>query len=330
MEDKINPQPQYQRGPVWNLPAKQLLIDSILCHFDIPKIYLHTCAPAAAYQYDVTDGQQRMRAIWQFLSDEFPLGATSYRKDAPWVGQIYSKLSKENRDQLVDFELIMAVISEASNDEVRELFSRLQRGMRLTPPELRNSIPSQLGDVIRSMADNHAFFRDKKCPFDDTRYQHRDLCALVFALLIYDGKRDIKAPALKEMFLEHAKSVPDDVTEKTTDVLAILLEIQKKSGWAVKTKWGFVDLCWYLGRHLDDKPDTQDIATRYLAFESRRRRHTANPQVLLEGGKVSAANTRLYTYIEAFKTSGGLAKNLRARHETFVAEFRKRSAKKRK
>ena len=42
-------------------PSMQLLIDSVLCRFDIPKIYLHDMRGIGQHDYDVTDGQQRLR-----------------------------------------------------------------------------------------------------------------------------------------------------------------------------------------------------------------------------------------------------------------------------
>ena len=41
-KDKIFLDPPYQRsGDIWNLYKKQLLIDSLINGFDIPKLYLH-------------------------------------------------------------------------------------------------------------------------------------------------------------------------------------------------------------------------------------------------------------------------------------------------
>ena len=61
-EGRINPRPQYQRAPVWNDAKKQLLIDSILRGYDLPKFYLRSTDPP--YEHEVVDGQQRLHAIW--------------------------------------------------------------------------------------------------------------------------------------------------------------------------------------------------------------------------------------------------------------------------
>jgi hypothetical protein len=333
MEPKINPETPYQRSLVWSLPAQQLLIDSILCHFDIPKIYLHERTVTGIYAYDITDGQQRMRAIWDYITDGFQLANTSYRPDAPWRECAFTTLFAVHKRQILQFKLNIAVITDATNDEVRELFSRLQKGMRLTPPELRNSISSQLGDVVRSIADNNEFFTATGCPFKDVRYHHRDLCALAFAVLLYDGQKDLKAPVLKQMFLDHAKSVPADLPEKVVGVLDRLTEIQAHSAHAIKTKWGFVDLCLCLGRRLNDDLDIPAIADRYKEFEKKRRRHTSKPERLLVttgGANPSATATRMYDYIEAFKTSGAVARNVRRRQDALAAELHLRFVQRRK
>ena len=72
-QNNINLNPIWQRGPAWK-PARQvLLIDSILRGMDIPKVYLRRLSAKAAYRYDAVDGQQRLRAIWEFRAGELHL-----------------------------------------------------------------------------------------------------------------------------------------------------------------------------------------------------------------------------------------------------------------
>jgi hypothetical protein len=66
MRDRIQVDPEYQRqGDVWPLDKRQLLIDTVLNHFDIPKIYLHKFAKTKSvkgklYDYAIVDGRQRL------------------------------------------------------------------------------------------------------------------------------------------------------------------------------------------------------------------------------------------------------------------------------
>jgi hypothetical protein len=72
IKNTIDPKPQYQRGSVWALADKQLLIDSVLQGFDIPKIYLRKVG-GHGFAYEVADGQQRLRAIWDYMDDKYAL-----------------------------------------------------------------------------------------------------------------------------------------------------------------------------------------------------------------------------------------------------------------
>src|SRR5690606_18884256 len=63
---EINLNPAWQRGPAWKPPRQVLLIDSILRGMDIPKIYLRALPAGGLHAYDAVDGQQRLRAIWEF------------------------------------------------------------------------------------------------------------------------------------------------------------------------------------------------------------------------------------------------------------------------
>src|SRR3546814_14453558 len=53
--------PDYQRPPAWSRKQKQLLMDTILRNYDIPKFYWRKVNRADGVQYEVVDGQQRLR-----------------------------------------------------------------------------------------------------------------------------------------------------------------------------------------------------------------------------------------------------------------------------
>ncbi len=77
--NRIFLEPEYQRqGEVWNTYKKQLLIDSLINSFDIPKLYFHEFDKAlrldgALRKYAIVDGKQRLTAIWDFMDGKFPL-----------------------------------------------------------------------------------------------------------------------------------------------------------------------------------------------------------------------------------------------------------------
>ena len=192
---QINTNPDYQRPSVWTKSQKQLLIDSILRDYDIPKIYLHE---KEKDKYDVVDGQQRIRTIWAFYDDEFPLA-----KDAdPIKGKIvankkYSELDPEISDIIDTYNLNLVVLNNETEYEIREMFLRLQNGTSLKSQEKRNAIPSKMRDFVKKVA-AHNFF--DKVNFKDTRFTY-DLIAAQMCNLALNGKIvNIKDKDLNDMY----------------------------------------------------------------------------------------------------------------------------------
>ena len=70
LKDNIDTNPDYQRPLVWKNSNKQLLIDTILRGLDIPKFYWKQIDEE---HFEVIDGQQRIRTIWEFYDNKFKL-----------------------------------------------------------------------------------------------------------------------------------------------------------------------------------------------------------------------------------------------------------------
>jgi hypothetical protein len=233
-------------------------------------------------------------------------------------GQYFSELPAKDQENLLNFELVIAVVYQATNDEIRELFARLQKGEKLTPPELRNSIASSLGDLIRAMAITHPFF--EKSPFSKFRYKTDDLLAHAYGLRLYGGKRDIKAPDLAEMYIEFKNGVDQTHVSSVNSTLSYLDQLQTSEPKCIRTKWGFVDLFWTFSNHHGTLPAAAKMANLFKDFEQRRLKHTKNPRSLLLDGK-SESDRRLYDYIAAFQAGGGTKENIKIRHDVLKKEL---------
>lgn len=62
MRARIDSNPEFQRPAVWTVSQKQLLIDTILRGYDIPKMYWRRISTGPD-RFEVVDGQQRLRTI---------------------------------------------------------------------------------------------------------------------------------------------------------------------------------------------------------------------------------------------------------------------------
>ena len=195
---KINTNPDYQRPAVWTKGQKQLLIDSILRDYDIPKIYLHT---TDEINFDVVDGQQRIRAIWSFFDDDFPLPKDADKvKGIDVANKKFSELDEDIKDIIGGYNLDIVILNNSNEDEIREMFLRLQNGTSLKAQEKRNAIPGKMRDFVKSVS-AHVFF-DKKVNFKDSRFTY-DLVAAQMTLLSLTGTIcTVKDKNLNEMYWE--------------------------------------------------------------------------------------------------------------------------------
>lgn len=328
-KSEINLNPSWQRGPAWKAPRQVLLIDSILRGMDIPKVYLRKLSAPNAYTHDAVDGQQRLRAIWLFRAGELAL---EYPELLPPIGvhsiagKTFGDLHKSLRTAFDSFFVSVVEISDATGDEITNLFSRLQMGVSLNPAELRNAIQGPMRHVIETMATTHEFFLNSKIP--NVRYKRQDFLTHVFAMAAYQNTRDIKAPDLKSMILEFGQDKADHVLKFTATVgeaLNILTIINEKLNFKIVQKWLFVDLCWLIMQwQAENKEfDVGELTENFEAFERLRKEYTSRPETLIGSAesntKQSRLNKHLYDYIMAFRAQGGTHANLRTRNAALRA-----------
>jgi hypothetical protein len=185
MRDRIQLDPDYQRlSDIWTLDKRQLLIDTILNDFDIPKLYLHKFhAPlkkgGRTYDYAIIDGKQRLETMWAFIDGKIALAPEfEYFKDpkAKAGDMTYAELGKEHPDlkvQFDSFQLSAICIETDELEMIEEMFSRLNESAPLTAPEKRNAYGGPLPNAIRKLATGNFFTMD--LPFPNKRYRHFDL-----------------------------------------------------------------------------------------------------------------------------------------------------------
>lgn len=227
-EGAINPQPQYQRGAVWSLAQKQLLIDSILRGMDIPKIYIRESTLSTKkrkqYQYEVIDGQQRLRAIWEFFKNEFGLPLDFDPVNGSRIaGLKYEDLPEKIKDELDTYQLSIVIISEVEDTDIEEMFLRLQNGTTLKAAERRNAISGKVREFIRNLTKN-IFFK-KIITFKNIRFAFDAVLAQMLALEIANGPTDIKDKDLEALYRDNSFNVK---SRPAKDLKRILLFLYKE------------------------------------------------------------------------------------------------------
>lgn len=326
---QINPKPQYQRTSVWSPVKKRLLIDSILRGYDLPKFYLRETPNDLLYQCEVTDGQQRMRAIWDFADLEAGYTCGDYIIDNINLrGKKIQDLETEHHEfyeKFMTYKLNISIIKNASQEEIRTLFARLQMGEKLNSVELRHALASNLGNVIVSTVENHPFFLDD-CKIPLGRYKHQEYLDNAITASYYECSKNVKAAEIKtlyQLFSNSDLSSIQPMMQKTQSVLSWMKDINHFTKGIFRTKWGFVDTFYLLYRGYDNIQGiiASEFATNLSAFEAKRKRFNKDPELLIDDKGSIDYDKDMYDYIVAFKTGGSESRNLRIRHRVYHNHF---------
>ena len=150
MAGRLNMKPSYQRNIVWTDRQKSYLIDSVLNGYPIPEIYLQEeIDENGNSNYIIVDGQQRMRAVLEFLDDKYPLN----KDDSPeFNGAYFKDLNADQKRAFFRYNFVVRALPELAEDDIREIFKRLNRNVvNLNKQELRNAVYS--GPLIKMVTE---------------------------------------------------------------------------------------------------------------------------------------------------------------------------------
>lgn len=154
--NKLELQPDFQRGEVWGLDKKQALIDTILRGWHVPPI--HIIVVDATKRHEVLDGQQRLTAIRDFKDNRFPFDGycDPISKEMQDLDGLYFKdLPETYRNEFDDYAIRQFLITDYEIGEPGELFHRLNQQARLTPSEKRNAffgpVRAQIKELVSYM-----------------------------------------------------------------------------------------------------------------------------------------------------------------------------------
>jgi hypothetical protein len=196
IRDKINLDPSYQRmSDVWNRSKRQVLIDSIVNSYDIPKIYLHELPSGKdIFKYSVIDGKQRLSTIFSYIDNNLALAddfTYNFDSNIDARGLTYAELSIKYPMLKIKFDskvLPVHVIRTDDEDIIEDMFARLNEASPLNAAEKRNAFGGPVPKAIRDISSTK-FFK-YKIRTGDSRYKHYEI-------------------AVKLMYLIHRKSISD-------------------------------------------------------------------------------------------------------------------------
>ncbi len=184
---------EFQRNSVWPRAAKAYLVDTILNDRPIPLLFFQrTTSPQSGRQtYTVIDGQQRLRAIFEFLDDRYRLASGSRK----YSQKRFSELDASFQDQITNYDLIIQELSGYSDNDIRDMFVRINRYVvQLSPQELRHAKGSgQFHDFVEKLG-KEKFWRDYKIFSPKLLQRMRSVeFAAELTILLIEGPQDKKS-----------------------------------------------------------------------------------------------------------------------------------------
>lgn len=131
--------PRFQRRQVWKANAKSFLVDTIIRSRPMPKVFLRqkTEPSTKTTIREVVDGQQRIRAILEFLDNGFRL---SKIHNSDYGGLYFGELPDDVQRSYLDYELAVDLLLDATDQDVLDIFSRINSyGVILNSQEKLNA-----------------------------------------------------------------------------------------------------------------------------------------------------------------------------------------------
>src|SRR4030042_1054351 len=131
--------PPFQRKPVWSERTNCYLIDTILNNMPMPEVYIQIETDKEGQtKYIVVDGQQRIRAILDYIEGEYAL--LEDECTTQYANKEFKDLPDGVKKDFWSYQVVTRELITNNLNEVKEIFRRLNKYvMPLNEQELRNA-----------------------------------------------------------------------------------------------------------------------------------------------------------------------------------------------
>lgn len=261
-----------QRGHVWDNDKKSLLIHSMLANYPIPALYF---AKNEDGLYDALDGKQRCTAISQFINDDFELPADfpvvfdDSGKKEDFSGCCFDNLPEWAQDAILDYSMTIYYFEDITDDEVREMFFRLNNGKPLTAIELTRVRADSLSS-FQNIA-KHPAISDSVTDKGKARYNDENI-AMQMWVMCYENEPDFSTKAFRPVIekaivtneqMEEINSALDYVKafHDSLNMEGMESKETKRIARKAKSKTHLVSLCYLAKKAIENGISGEDFNT---------------------------------------------------------------------
>lgn len=305
--------PPFQRNPVWTLPQKSYLIDSILNGYPIPEIYMQEFVDESGNeQHIIIDGQQRTRACLEFVEGGF---AIKEDESPTWGGMRFDDLSPDDKKKVFGYTFIVRILPEMSDNDIRGIFQRLNKNVvALNTQELRQA--TYWGPFIQTMQElsNYNYWNTTGIftPVNVRRMMDTEYVSEL-AIAVLHGHQN-KKETIDKYYQEYEVEF-DNRDELIATFQAVIFELEqllpdiKSTRWKKKTD--FYSLFLYLASHVNLLPLSSE--TRALTREKLDEFAAAINQYLSSDSEEADFSQQVNDYGKSIRASSDLG-NRKRRH----------------
>lgn len=231
--------PPFQRNPVWVERQKSYLIDTILNGFPIPEIYMQEKVTSSGKaKYIVVDGQQRIRAILDYLEGKFSIDLT----DSPnWGDMYFDDLSEEDKQVVFSYKFVIRNLPQIDDVMLRDIFQRLNRNVvALNRQELRHAIYwGKFIKLMHKISDDSSWSNLNIFSPNDVRRMLDIEYISELAIAFLNGPQN-KKQNIEHFYQVYEQEFEDEIVietvfKKVLEELVTILAADKRSRWIKKT-----------------------------------------------------------------------------------------------
>ena len=213
----LDVQPEYQRSKAWSDKLKHELIDTVLHEWPMGLIMLNQGQKpdsdgTLVDYYDVVDGQQRLRCLFEYLNGVDEWAMAKGRRNNKIVQ--YGSLSEAAQERFKGYRVAVALMKDYETDEILDLFNRLQNGRPLRIGERVKSLRSPHKSYLKELT-SHGLFDLEGASAHKTRDAHWNLSAVFYKGIYNNNPLERHEYDRLETFLKDSQGFSETRAKRT-------------------------------------------------------------------------------------------------------------------
>ena len=266
---------EVQRGHVWDVKAKSLLIDSMLRGIKIPYLVAARIIIGEKKVYDMLDGKQRSSAILEFKANGFKLvGLQEFiytdeagnEQEVDLNGLTYDTLPEGVRDRFDSYSLTVSYYDDITQEEIDELFIRLNNGKPLNASD-KTRVMIKSKSEVRELAKDELF----KAMLGYKAIENHVPEDLVMKsyIMLFEAEPCYDTKVLRPYFID--KEIKNDEVKTMQNVFGMVLDTyramdNKKCAKKLLTKTHFLTALPVISKGISKGLDNIDLAEFFDKF----------------------------------------------------------------